>query len=72
VRVEYEPGADSAYIYLREPREGDVVEDIPVEHPRLRAHVVVDIDQEGLLHGITVVHASRALPKELLDGAHRI
>jgi uncharacterized protein YuzE len=70
VRVTYDPEADAAYVYLRDPeaRKGTVTS-LPVEDAP--GMIVLDFDVDGCLFGIEVLDASTLLPSELLDTAAR-
>lgn len=65
MRVSYDPEADAAYIYLRDPeaRQG-TVRSLPVQDAP--GMIVLDFDTDGRLFGIEVLDASRLVPPELL------
>jgi uncharacterized protein YuzE len=66
MRVTYDPEANAAYIYIREPeaRQGTVTS-LPVDGAP--GMIVLDFDTDGRLFGVEVLDASRLLPQELLD-----
>jgi uncharacterized protein YuzE len=70
MRATYDPEADAAYVYLRDPeaRKG-TVSSLPVrDAPGM---IVLDFDTDGCLFGVEILDASKLLPAELLDTATR-
>ncbi|HWM73924.1 MAG TPA: DUF2283 domain-containing protein [Nocardioides sp.] len=64
-RVEYDPEADAAYIYLvEEILSGGVARTISMD-PR-EGMVNIDLDSDGRIGGIEVMDARRMLPPDLL------
>ncbi len=67
LRVTFDPSADAAYIYLRNPKPGSVDETVMCEE----LFVNLDLDIFGKLVGIELLNASKLLPREILDAAVR-
>lgn len=63
MRIKYDPAADAAYVYLVDRiQPGEAKTQIVV----LDGGVVLDLDAEGRLLGVEVVHAKRLLRPETL------
>jgi uncharacterized protein YuzE len=73
MKVQYDPTADAAYIYLDPAHEGiRVARTVPCDPTEAGAEINLDFDADGRLLGIEVLDASRHLASELLDAADRI
>ncbi|WP_426501416.1 DUF2283 domain-containing protein [Streptomyces sp. D54] len=69
MRVEYDAGANMAYIYLVDGiAPGEAVRQVPAEDDT----AILDYDAHGRLLGIELFSARRRLHPELLVGAERI
>ncbi|MFP5333779.1 MAG: DUF2283 domain-containing protein [Actinomycetes bacterium] len=68
LRVEYDPDADAAYIYLqREIAAGEAVSTvIAIDETESTSMVNLDLDTSERLLGVDVLDASTRLPVELL------
>ncbi len=64
MRIEYDKEVDAAYIYL--------VEDIGDGSVKKNDNIILDLDKDGKLLGIEVLHASRTLNKKSLIEAKSI
>jgi uncharacterized protein YuzE len=72
VKVEFDPEADAAYIYLLPIGAGEAVEQVPVTDLDERVELILDFNREGRLIGIELPGgAARLLPREVLDAAER-
>ncbi len=73
MRVTHDPGADAAYIYLKDPiADGEVKNSVECESDDDAAGIVLDFDANGVLLGIEVLHPQKKLPKDLLDSADHL
>ena len=73
MKITLDRRADAAYIYLRDIPPGDVESTYGCDPSEIYGHMIhLDFDSSGILIGIEVLDASKALPKELLDQAEII
>ena len=64
MKLEYDKDADSAYIYFKEIKEGEVFQTIS-----LNESLNIDLDIDGKTLGIEVLDASKNLPVNALKSA---
>ena len=64
MKVEYDKGADAAYIYFKEISEGEIVQTIS-----LNDSVNIDLDKNGKTLGIEILDASKNLPSNAIKSA---
>ncbi|GEC76047.1 MULTISPECIES: DUF2283 domain-containing protein [Microbacterium] len=71
--IRYDPEVDAAYITIgRDLLPGEAAAQVAdIRDPRGDGEIILDFDSEGYLLGIEVLHASRLLRAEDLDGATR-
>lgn len=72
LRATFDPATDAVYIYLTAIRPGEAIKQHVCDEPDAKGDVILDFDAEGRLLGIEVLHASKALPAELLERAERL
>ena len=62
MKLEYDPEADAAYIYLEYPiKEGGAKKTI-----QLNDNIILDFDDKNKLLGVEILDASKTLKKEVL------
>jgi uncharacterized protein YuzE len=61
MRVTFDSGADSAYIYFKKISTGEVKKTIS-----LNDSINIDLDSEGKTLGIEIINASKNLPENTL------
>ena len=65
MKIDFDPDADAAYIYIRdEIEDGGVDRTIEVNH-----NFMIDFDKEGRPLGIEILNATKNLSPELLKSA---
>lgn len=69
MKVEYDPRADAAYIYLVDIPPGGIAQTYPCDPHEVAAGIFLDFDSSDRLVGIDVQAASRNLPEEVLKRA---
>ncbi len=69
LRVEYDPRADAAYIYLTDIAPGGVARSYACDPSEAGAMINLDFDSEGHLLGIEVIGARSHLSGEALAAA---
>jgi uncharacterized protein YuzE len=68
LRVTFDPLADAAYIYLRDPEPGFIHHTIIVDEVPIN----LDLDRQGRLVGIEILSARATLRPEFIDAAERL
>lgn len=72
MRIEHDPRADAAYIYLVDIiRHEGVARTVPC-NPNLVGEINLDFDEAGRLVGIEVLDASKRLSPEVLERSRKI
>jgi uncharacterized protein YuzE len=72
-RVTFDRSANAAYIYFDgEIERGASVAQCPVECPKLKGELILDIDKHGRLLGMEVLGATRVLPYRFTEEAERL
>lgn len=70
MKIEYDAGSDSAYIYLAEQRDhGGVAKTYACDPAAVDGQIHLDFDDQGRLLGMEILDASAFLPAELLANA---
>ena len=68
VVLRYDPEADAAYIYLKEPiKAGEVAETVVSDADIKMGAINLDFDAAGHLLGIEILGAKRVLGQDVLD-----
>lgn len=66
-RIEYDPAANAAYIYLTEEiLAGSVSRTVCVNPTEIGGMVNLDLDDEGRIIGLEVLDARKLLPRDIL------
>jgi|APDOM4702015073_1054812.scaffolds.fasta_scaffold60449_2 uncharacterized protein YuzE len=67
LRIEYDPEANAAYIYLTaEIPAGSVSRTVCVDPREIGGMVNLDLDDEGRIIGLEVLDARQMLPRDIL------
>ena len=73
MRIEYDLGADAAYIYIVDDiKKAEVNKTYLCDPNETHGMINLDFDSQGQLLGIEIMDASKKLPKEILESAIRI
>ena len=68
MRIEYDKGADAAYLYLVPIEPGGAKKTYSCDPDEVGGMINLDFDGEGRLIGIEVLDASHLLPERVLKG----
>ena len=72
MRIDYDPDANAAYIYLSEDRYAGVAANTyPCDPIEVGGEINLDFDKDGRLIGVEVLDANKKLAPETLAEANR-